>query len=356
MKGLFVATALLLSFVGYSQIELDYFDLPRRGHTYIKNVVPSLPASAIPADVLDSSDKKEFAWDLTEITNEAEMDTINYYWVEGTSAVFDFPDANMVDYDLEAEAPENYNYFIKKEEGFWLSGTSGGFETELGTFDIKAEFRPAVPIVMVPAMLGDEVSETSRATVSVATFGEARLTTFTDYEINGFGTLKIPGDDETHEVLRIKRVTKSDIDIEIDIFGQKIDTVTTTKETAYEFYRKNYGDYLASITFSSDGGLGEGQWSFDYKASRVVSNVISGNQEVELGLINLPSANALILISKPMIGGQYSIVNLEGKTIKSWIAQNEKELFNSSALAPGVYVIQAVDTNGNAEFKKFTIQ
>lgn len=355
MKAVFIVLALFTCLAGFSQIELDYYDLPKRGESYLRNSVFTLPSSAIPESVLDES-KQEFEWDLSEITNEYEVDTTHFYWIEGTSGVFDFPDANMVDFDINADEPASFNYFIKKPDGFWLSGTSGGFETDLGTFDIKAEFRPAVPIMKVPANVGDEVSETSRATVSVATFGNVRLTTITDYKINGFGTLKIPGDDETYEVLRVKRVTDNEVEIDIDIFGQKIDTVTKTQETAYEFYTKKYGDNLASVSVTEGEEAGVEQWSFGYKKSRVVSSIPNQKQGFGLGIIQLPSANALILISESMVGGKYNLVDMEGKLVKSWTAHTTKELVNTSQLQPGVYLVRATNTNGNSEFKKFVVQ
>lgn len=355
MKAVFTISAILMASLGYSQITLDYYDLPERGHSYYRNVVPSLPKSAIPSSVLDST-AQEFEWDLTAITNRSETDTLNYYWVEGTSAVFDFPDANMVDFDLEAENPPAHTYFIKKEEGFWLSGTSGGFETELGTFDLKAEFRPAVPILKVPVMISEEVSATSRATVDIATFGNVRLTTKTHYVVNGFGTLKLPGDNETYEVLRIKRTTDSEIEIDLEIFGQKIDTTTLTKEIAYEFYAQNYGDYIASINAASDDGGEVDSWSFTYKNSRNISSISNREPGVGFNLIYLQPVNTLILSSEKMIGGNYTLLNLEGKIISTRTALKEKEVFDTSSLKPGYYLVKAMDSKGHLEMKKFVIQ
>ena len=322
---------------------MGYYDLPSRGHTYFQKNISPISGSSIPESVYDSTDKEHF-WDFSTMDGRVLNDTMHYYWVEGTSAAFDFPDANMADIDLNGG--NEISYFIKNETGLYFSGQSGAFGTELGNFDIKAEFRPAVPILKVPARIGDVVDETSRAKVSILTIGNVNLTTYSHYEINGYGTVKIPGDEE-FLAMRVKRVNKTVIEFSIELIpGQPISDTTTTIETTYEFYTPGYGDAVAKVTVVFDENLGLDQYSFDYKDRREVSSIETVlDADVPVAKY-LPLSKVLQVQSPIMEGGSYELISVKGQSVGVWKNVSATMHLNIQTLDAGPYVLKSTTAKG----------
>ncbi|MGB0429350.1 MAG: T9SS type A sorting domain-containing protein [Bacteroidia bacterium] len=337
----------------FSQIGLGFYDLPYWGDTYYRNNVIGISSAAIPQNVYDTTSQEQY-WDLSGITGETDVDTSNYFWVEGTPAAFDFPDANMADYDPNDDNGQ-YMYFIKDETGFYFSGQSGGLATEMGDFDIKAEFRPAVPLVKVPARLGDNVSEVSRASVDLLTFGKVKLATTTEYTISGYGTVKIPGGEE-FEVLRFNRVTESEVIFSINLGGQTIEDTTTTLETTWEFYTSGYGDAVATITKSFDEMVGLDQYSFAYKKERIKSSIASKSTTKNMSVFNLPSHNALIVKDVNLEkGGIVELYNINGQCVYHKSVQSSALKIETQTFNKGVYIIKTQSNNGIVESKTVII-
>lgn len=343
MKWLFACCSLLISSLSIAQVSLGYYDLPSRGHTYYQKNISPISGSSIPASVYDSTDQEHF-WDFTEMDGRILDDTMHYFWVEGTSAAFDFPDANMADIDLNGG--NEISYFIKNQTGLYFSGQSGAFGTDLGDFDIKAEFRPAVPILKIPARLGDVVDETSRASVSILTLGKVNLTTFSHYEINGYGTVKIPGGEE-FLAMRVKRVNKTVIEFSIELIpGQPISDTTTTTETTYEFYTPGYGDAVAKVTVVFDENLGLDQYSFDYKNRRDVSSIETLQQADEPVVKYLPESKTLQIQSALMEGGVYELVSVKGQSVGVWKNVSAVQQLSTQTLEAGPYVLKSTTAEG----------
>ncbi|MFY0673935.1 MAG: T9SS type A sorting domain-containing protein [Bacteroidia bacterium] len=353
MRKLSLFLFICLSLQGFGQIGLGFYDLPYWGDTYYRHTVPVVSSVQIPQSVYDSTGFSQY-WDLTVFGTESLADTAQYLWVEGTPAAFDFPDANMVDYNPEASNGA-YQYFIKNETGFYFSGQSGGFETEQGIFDIKAEFRPAVPVVKVPAKFGDVVSETSRAAVDLFTIGNVKLTTKTDYWINGFGTVKTPVGEE-FEVLRIKRRTKSEVIFSIQLGENKIEDTTINEETSWEFFASGYGDPIASITKTKDEIVGLDQYSMFYKDKRIKSSLNEISVVNNMSLIHLSNYNRLI-INDPDLknGGLIEVYNLNGQLISSLKACSQSNTIETSYFAKGVYFVKTEGQKGQIETKTISI-
>ncbi len=353
MRIFTLSVFIALTINSFGQIGLGFYDLPYWGDTYYRNVIPNISSAMIPKNVSDSSDS-ELYWDLSGIGGDLQTDTANYFWVEGTPAAFDFPDANMADYNPNANNGQ-YQYFIKNETGFYFSGQSGGFATQQGTFDIKAEFRPAVPIIKVPARLGDQASETSRSSVDLLTFGNVKLTTKTHYIINGFGTVKIPGGEE-FEVLRIERETESEVIFSIKFGEMTIEDTTLTTETAWEFYTSGYGDAIAKVTKTFDEQVGLDQYAFSYKKDRVKSSINEAQNVKNMSLIYLNNYEKIIVNDADLAnGGLVKVIDLNGREIRKINASSSTISVNSSDLNGGVYVISTTGKNGISESKTLVI-
>lgn len=353
MRKLALLAFVLVTVQSFGQIGLGFYDLPYWGDTYYRHVVPFVSSSQIPQSVYDSTGLEQY-WDFTAFGTESEPDTARYLWVEGTPAAFDFPDANMVDYDPEASNGA-YQYFIKDETGLYFSGQSGGFDTEQGTFNIKAEFRPAVPVIQVPARFGDVVSETSRASVDLFTIGNVKLTTKTNYIINGFGTVKTPTEEE-YEVLRIKRETESEVIFSIQLGENKIEDTTITKETTWEFYASGYGDAIVNVAKTRDEMVGLDQYSMYYKDERVKSSLEETITVENMSLIHLANYNKLIVKDADLVnGGTIDIYNLNGQLVLSVAASQQVSTIETTAFVKGIYIVKTEGTNGSIETKTISI-
>lgn len=352
-KWLFAFSSLLLPFLSAAQVSLGYYDLPSRGHSYYQKVIESLPGSRIPESVYDTTDQEHY-WDLSEISGVTTNDTLNYYWVEGTSAEFDFPDANMA--DVPATGGSEAAYFIKNETGLYFSGQSGGFNTDIGDLDISAEFRPAVPILKVPAKQGDVVEEVSRASVDILTLGEVKLTTDMRYEVNGYGTVKIPGGEE-FLAMRIKRINVTTIEYSVELIpGQELSDTTTTTETTYEFYTPGYGDAVANVTVSFEENLGLEQHSFIYRDGRNVSSIEEGSEKTPvLQVLHVTEKGLVLLKGTDMIGGNYELIASNGQSVKQWTGSNNTETLHTQTLKRGLYVLRATNAQGFSSTHKILI-
>ena len=351
MRWLFTASLFCILTPVFAQVSLSYYDLPSRGHTYYQKVITSLPSRFIPETVYDSTDKEHY-WDLTGVEGNLSTDTLHYYWIEGTSAKFDFPDANMV--DMNPEGDNAATYFVKNETGFYFSGQDGSFGTEMGDFNIKAEFRPAVPILKVPAKLGDRVNETSRSSVDLLTLGKVNLTTNTDYEINGYGTIKIPGNEE-FEVLRVKRVTETIAMVSVVVLGQEINDTTTTIETAYEFYAKGYGDAIAKVVVAFDENLGLEQYSFTYKDRRDISGTSPSHTPGSIFAVHLSQQGQLLIKAPEMASGNFKLVSMNGRVCQEWKCTGETNLISTRGLEPGIYILRAENKEGTINTRRILI-
>jgi hypothetical protein len=353
MRKLALFTFICLSAQSFGQIGLSYYDLPYRGETYYRHLVPMISSAQIPQSVYDSTGLEQY-WDFSSFSTESEPDTALYLWVEGTPGAFDFPDANMVDYNPDAENGA-YQYFIKNETGLYFSGQSGGLNTPQGNFDIRAEFRPAVPIMKVPARFGDAVSETSRASVDLFTFGNVKLTTNTSYVINGFGTVKTPTGEE-YEVLRIKRETVSEVIFSIQLGPNKIEDTTTTQETTWEFYTNGYGDAIVNITRSFDEMVGLDQYSMYYKDERIKSSMNEQLLVKNMSLFHLANYNQLIVKDPDLEnGGVIEIFNLNGQLISTTQATSQVNNIETAAFTKGVYIVKTTGAKGKVETKTISI-
>lgn len=352
MKWLFACFSVLLSSLGIAQVSFGYYDLPSRGQAYHQKVIASFPGSTIPASVFDTT-KQEHYWDLSEIKGVTSDDTLFFHWVEGTPAAFDFPDANMV--DVNPAGGNEASYFIKNETGLYFSGQSGGLNTQIGNLNLKAEFRPAVPVLKVPALQGDVVEEVSRASVDILTFGKVNLTTTTRYEINGSGTVKLPSGEE-FLTMRVKRLSITVIEFNIALPGQELSDTTTTTETTYEFYTPGYGDAVANIAITFDENLGLEQYSFQYKNRREVSSVNTVSTEAPtLQVLHLAEKQLVLLRAPQMIGGMYELMAANGKVVKTWKGSSDTEQLPTQTLSRGIYVLKATNTQGLSTTHKIVV-
>lgn len=343
MKYSILSLFVLISLQGIGQIGLGFYDLPYWGETYFRKNLIQVSETQIPASVYDSTET-ELYWDFSQLSGETFPDTAYYFWVEGTPAAFDFPDANMVDYNPEVEGGA-YQYFIKDETGFYLSGQSSSMSTQMGDFEIKAEFRPAVPLIQVPARLGDEVSESSRASVDLLTFGKVLITTNSKYVINGYGTVKIPGGEE-QEVLRIKRETENEAIVSVQFGPQEIKDTTLTYETSYAFYASGYGDAIAQVTISTEENLGLEQYSFAYKDKRVKSSLQETSTASNMSVFVFQEHKQLLVKDENLKnGGLVEIVNLNGQTLKQTKALNEVVQIGIETLSPGIYIVKSTNSD-----------
>lgn len=355
MKRILLCSLLFVSTLASAQITITHYDLPYRGETYYRLTATSFSSNQVPSTVYDSTGAAMY-WDLSGINVPTDTDTMNYYWVEGTPAAFDFPDANMVDYDLDN--PTSYTYYIKNETGLYLSGNSGSFSTGgMGDFDIKAEFRPAVPIIQTPASYGDVVDAISRSSVDLSVLGNLKITTHTRYYINGFGTLKIPSGEE-HEVLRFRRINKSVIIIAINIGPTQITDTTTNITESYEFYGKKYGDMLAQFTITHDENLGLDQYGFSYK-DQMTRSGISGqtSSKASLSASYIPESGC-IMVEDPMMenGGSIYLYNTSGALLYASHKGGSQQFISAQSLPNGLYLIMAKSIDGGSETKTIVIQ
>jgi hypothetical protein len=345
----------LVSFLATAQITLTHYDLPYRGETYYRHVATGFSSSEVPSGVYDSTGSAMY-WDLSGIDAPTELDTLRYLWVEGTPDVFDFPDANMVDYDIEN--PNSYTYFIRNESGLYLSGNSGSFSAgTMGDFNIKAEFRPAVPIIKTPATYGDVVEAVSRSSVDISVLGNVKVTTHTRYYINGYGTVKIPGGEE-HETLRLKRISKSVAIITISIGPTEIIDTSTTFITAYEFYGKKYGDMLAQFTISRDESLGLDQFGFLFKDQMARSGIEGQTTKPAKFSTRYLPENGTILVDNPLLedGGSIYLYNTSGELVHAHHRSGASQSIPVGTLTDGLYLIMCNPINGIPETKTIVIQ
>ncbi|MBI1183175.1 T9SS type A sorting domain-containing protein [bacterium] len=356
MKYSFVLSMLLLSFQGMAQIGLGYYDLPNRGEIYLRKSVINMSYRKMPGSINQQS-TEAIEWDFSGITDATQPDTSYYYWVEGTPAAFDFPDANMVDHNPDNSSAQ-YVYFIKNPTGFYLSGQSGSMNTPMGQLDIKAEFRPAAPLLKVPAKLGDEVDEVSRASVDLLSLGKVLITSNVHYVIDGFGTVIIPGG-ASYEVLRIKRETATEAIVSVSVGPQEIHDTTTTIETAYEFYTNGYGDAIAKFTISEEQRTGTTTYSFAYKDDRIVSSVQPAplsKTANNLNLIYISSLKQLIIKNTDLQdGGRIEVYNTNGQLVRELNATSQVLTVDMAALPAGVYVVKSTSNNKIIETGKFII-
>lgn len=346
MKKPLLILLALCPFLLPAQITLVQWDLPSRGETYIQAIQSDIPAAMLPSNIWDSTGTEE-SWDFSSFNYPLEYDTFTYTWTEGTPAALDFPDANMVTIDT-AEG-DGYAYFTKNVNGFWFSGQSSAFDSPMGgEVDLNMEFRPAIPIIETPATLGDEVIETSRAKMDLFTFGEVRVKVQTNYSIDAYGMLKLPGGEE-EEVLKINRKSNSEVITEFEIFGEKQIDTTYEESTTIEFYASGYGDVLLSIDTFYNFRTGGMEAEISYRESVSYSS-LDDPATINMVMYPNPATDQLSIDLSAGLEGQLSIVDLSGREVyNTSFNKNHLEL-NIASLKRGAYLLRI--TSGDRHLSK----
>lgn len=342
MRKIILSVALLFPLISFGQIELLEWDLPMRGETYSQFRYSNIDKEDLPSDLFVSNTTSAQVYDFSQFDN-GEKTSETYNWVEGSDFEFDFPDANMMTYD---ETDNSYTYFIKKPTGFYISGTAGDFETPMGNMKQALELRPALPVIQVPAKIGDEVQSESRTSFDLLTIGKVSMKISTDYKVDGYGTLKLPGGEEL-EVLKISRLLTTETIFDINFQGQSMSDTVVEVTGSIELYTKKYGDYVAKVDTINFNGLVTSVVTL--KGGKTISSVQSTN-DVELDLFPNPAQSHIMLQLSEQ--GSISIKTIDGKTVYYNALANNNQKIVIAHLPKGVYVVQFLSADGNSSFSK----
>lgn len=241
---------------------------------------------------------------------------------------------------------------ISGSETCLIIDSAGMQITGLGGFGISFPYSDAEYLFIFPITYGASYSDVFYSDFYNGANGIRRGTV--DNNVAGYGTLLLPGSITINNVMLVK-----DHEITIDsVDNSGTWSVTTSDMVTYYFFAANYHYYIMAMTNGSiitDGGpptpVSTGRYNVLLSGTGIETNDISGNLEVYPN----PAEDQFTLTNKGNInisGFKYSIVNMQGQTIKTGIINGDNLNFDVSGISSGLYILNINGEQFNAS-KRF---
>lgn len=237
----------LCTFSSYAQVTIESFDLPQPGKSYIRS-----NSTATNLDLTQTGPNQ--TWDFTNLVRSS-RDTITYQAVSQTPLFYQIMFNNPLNPPYKAsearKSPDvNIGGFLDLSNNylFFKNSSSEWNEVGIGTTimgaplptqysDIKTKLR-------LPLNYNDVNTDNYTYLIQVPTFGAIGQSGTLNYVVDSWGILKTPGG--TFDALRVKtEVIKADT-VYVNLLG--IGTSIPSMETTYEWYTKNEGYPVLSVT------------------------------------------------------------------------------------------------------------
>lgn len=226
MKPIFTLLILLGTFSIQAQDTLTSADFPNKGDMFPVGYA-NLDESNMPW-LLFYTGVTNFNLDISDIVPQG----------KGFDEMKDPKDVDGGDQVPKAEYGFEYNY------GNVFFANSGNYVNMVGItpnidFQIPLTFAfdSAVTFIKAPLTFGDKVVDSSTSVLQIPFLLDIKAKMISKYEVNGYGTLTVPGD-TTFDVIRLRRVLTFSA-IANQLLTQQIDTIYDSLVT-WEFYTKGY--------------------------------------------------------------------------------------------------------------------
>ena len=338
MKNILLLIFTLSVTNSFAQITISKTDLPQAGIDYFRSIASN-------ADIIDLSETgANHTWDYLGLVRDS-RDTSVYEKVSNTPIFYQFLFNNPISqpyYSTEAKWTEDQDIggFLSLTDNYLYSKQSNSEWTEVGIgttisgAPIPTKYSNIKTKLKLPLNYQDYNSDDYSYLIQIPTLGASGQDGSLTYEVDGWGTLKLPGG--TYDVLRVKtELDKSDT-IYLDAlgFGLKI----PSSETIYEWYAKGEGYPVLTVTTSAFGLISTVQFSDNLISS--VNNAIT-METVKLYPNPVQNTLNLDLHSSDL---SVTILDVSGRVI---LTCNElsPSIVDVSSLPNGMYFVKLENQN-----------
>jgi len=348
MKKILLLSLTCLSISAMAQITITSSDLPEAGKKYFR----SQPSNA---SIIDESETgANHTWDYTELQRDS-RDTLIYQKVSNTPIFYQFLFNNPLspsymategrwseDVNLGGFITMSDNYlFSKQTSSDW---TEVGIGTTISGVPLPTQYSDIKTKLKLPLNYQDFNTDDYSYLIQIPTIGVSGQDGTLTYEVDGWGTIKLPGG--TYDAIRVKtELNKSDtIYLDALNFGLKI----PSSEVIYEWYAKGEGFPVLTVTKSLFGAVTTVLYSDD---------LISGiNNSLAVGLNKLYPNPATNMLNLDLVSNNLSVTVLD---VSGSVVLQPNELSPSqidvSMLPKGMYFVK-IENQESQEILRFVKQ
>ena len=358
MKNIYLASAFLLLMGSVQAQTITRSNLPEPGEEYPGIVIGIEDGSWSPGTAGDNQ-----VWDFSGLTG----DHMSSEYVSVNSPIYTTAQMKL-SIGIMGEV-----YYAASESEYRMTGTASSF---IEGIEFNVPYQNELVMFRFPMMYGDTFKDTALAVfteyhenVKVSPFppasGDVRTqrTTFSETTVDGRGLLKLPGDFEYHNVLRVKIV--SDIKdtataLNLPIIGDYTLGAPVSSMEEYYFFSEDYKHQLAYfLRFSTDRGKPSGEpLEYDYiflypSATPVVTSTLSATAEENRVYPN-PAQNLINFDLKD--ASSIELYDMKGQRVSQGQLSEGMRSLDISTVAPGVYTYRIATKSGEMVTGKVTVR
>lgn len=241
------------------------------------------------------------------------------------------------------------NAFLKEEDDtIYMVGLSPQIDFPL---TLAFQFDSDLSFTESPLTYGSAVLDSTTSSISIPFVVDIDAEMKMDYEVNGYGSLTIPGD-TTFDVIRLRRSTTFFGTVE-QRGNPEIDTIRDTMIT-WEFYTPGYSSTVLRVDFSTrptDTGVDSiTRFSF-YGDNIIVGGESPYNSGAFEAKVNSLVATDLNITSKEALS--VSIFDLTGRNMLQVDERKERHQLDLESFEKGYYLVVLEGANGKMTKKVY---
>ncbi|MCB0738246.1 MAG: T9SS type A sorting domain-containing protein [Bacteroidetes bacterium] len=340
MRKLFTPLLVLCFTWANAQITLTHDDFPKAGDT-VKTQTAVIKPKKLPLNVFNIF-QDSFALDLSGMTI-----------VERGEEVFDevgnlTGGADIKNAHFGYETPDGTLFFRDDTNSMELTGIGQNFMIEIGL-----EFDSSIQFLKAPMSYPYLHKDSAYAQKNILNLALVKAEINSNYEVNGYGTLKTPGD-STFEVLRVRRTIRFKTTTTITF--PPSNEVSYDSLVTWEFYAKGVKSTILRIigSYETDPGGNITDTNilftfYDYGGTTIGKEAID---DQKLAINQVGNSLQLVGFEKPAMVEVYT---LSGVLVKREMGVMSGELINVSSAKPGIYIAKATSVDGITRTKKLLV-
>lgn len=340
MKRALFLVAICITSLAQAQVSLTSADFPKVGDRFEVNIVEFTPSNTPVTPFLPST--TAFDIDLSNLVpTEKDIDLI-----EKPSDLGGGNQISGADYGVTYGIG---NAFMKEDgDNIYMVGLSPQIDFPL---TLAFQFDSDLSFMEAPVSYGDSVLDSTTSSISIPFVVKIDAAMKMDYEVNGYGRLKIPGD-TAFDVIRIRRETT--FFGTVDQRGEpEIDTLRDTMIT-WEFYTPGYSSTVLRVDFStepSEFGIDTTvRFSF-YGDNIIVGRESPYNSGAFSAQVNSLVTQDLNIQSEEALS--VTIFDLKGRNMLQVDERKERHQLNLSSFEKGYYLVVLEGAKGKMTKKVY---
>ena len=283
-------------------------------------------------------------WDYSSLSSTG-TGTSSYSSCPGGPDCSSFPTANLSGLEV---LTNNTLFYNGSSTAFSIVGSRGPGAT--GGSPTNTNYSDPEDFLRFPMNYGDTYTDASRSTRTEIGF-PARRSTSTTVVADGWGLLKLPGNNNFSNVLRVKRT--STFNDTIDAPAPLGPVYTSGTITMYLWYSTSYKDFLMLVVqvTSSAGNAGTVAWALP---------TLAGVDEAPSGSFAFtaspnPAQDRIAAHWAAGTEATLALQDLAGRTVRQAAGRGEATL-DAAALPRGLYLLRATDEKGAVSTQKILLQ